>query len=338
MLPDFGISSSLKYGRSVVWQATKIVRFLKYVRNLSLRWNRALFFRRGWAPSLLWIAYRTLCPEIVFHLNSEFFGMKISTWRVDGIRKTQEESLIFQRKNDLNLKGVISLKHIFSLKRQCFCEDSFVEGLLKQLFLSRKRFVFPKIIIGINWGLKKLPVVAGCFASFHNQFFRCEPVLSFHWLSFFVFSRSLQSNNAFIIWELKQLKVFWDFGQVVFLWERIFLQFDLSGMLYVAVIQLWYFWISSIKCFSPIKEIFLTFLVFWLGHRAVSSTIPSIVQCCFSIKQNVCFEKDQTFRNVSKTSFAKLFERKSSIEWRCFLAGTFFSHCRPLSEPEALQF
>ena len=140
MLPDFGISSSLKYGRSVVWQATKIVRFLKYVRNLSLRWNRALFFRRGWAPSLLWIAYRTLCPEIVFHLNSEFFGMKISTWRVDGIRKTQEESLIFQRKNDLNLKGVISLKHIFSLKRQCFCEDSFVEGLLKQLFLSRKRF------------------------------------------------------------------------------------------------------------------------------------------------------------------------------------------------------
>ena len=160
----------------------------------------------------MWIANRILFPDIVSHLNSDFFGKKITTLIVGEIRMIQEESSSFQRKNDSNLNGFFSLKHIFSLKGQFFGEDSFVEGLLKQIFFSRKRFFFPKIIIGINSGLKKLPVVAGCFASFHNHLFRCEPVLSFHWLRFFVFSRSLQSNNAFIVWEHKQIKVFWDFG------------------------------------------------------------------------------------------------------------------------------
>ena len=83
------------------------------------------------------------------------------------------------------------------------------------------------------------------------------------------------------------------------------------------------FMISSINCFSPIKRMFLTTLVFWLRHRAVSSTLTSTVQCCFSVKQIFWFEKDQIFRNVSKTNFAQLFESKSSKEWRCFLAGVF---------------
>ena len=145
-----------------MWQATKIVRFLKYVRNLSLRWNRALFFRRGWAPSLLWIAYRTLCPEIVFHLNSEFSGKKIKTCRVGGIRKIQEDSSIFERINDWNLNGFNSLNHFFSHKRHCCCGESFVEGLLQQLlFVEGTPLLFEN---HHQQSLKpeKLSVVAGC--------------------------------------------------------------------------------------------------------------------------------------------------------------------------------
>ena len=164
-LPDFGISSSLKYGRFVAWQAAKIKRFLKYVRNLieifSLRWNEAFFFRRGWVPNLLWVAYRILFPEIVFHLNSEFSGKMISTWRVGGIRKIQDESWNFERKKDLNLNGFISLQHffpktsLFLWRINCgrFVEaTTFVE---QTLFLSENHHQQ-------NLEAEKLSVVAGC--------------------------------------------------------------------------------------------------------------------------------------------------------------------------------
>ena len=74
----------------------------------------------------MWIANRILFPDIVSHLNSDFFGKKITTLIVGEIRMIQEESSSFQRKNDLNLNGFICLKHNFSLKRQCFCRESFV--------------------------------------------------------------------------------------------------------------------------------------------------------------------------------------------------------------------
>ena len=64
-------------------------------------------------PNLLWIAYHILFPEIAFHLKSDFSRKKNTLRKLGGFRKFQEESAILEKKNDLNLTGLFSLRHFF---------------------------------------------------------------------------------------------------------------------------------------------------------------------------------------------------------------------------------
>ena len=146
-----------------MWEVTKTVGFLKYERKLSLRWNKVFFFRRGWVANFMWISNRILFPEIAFYLNSEYHAKKVTTWKVGRSRKIQQETSIFERKNDWNLNGFLCLKILFFPQTSVFLRR-FIWGR----FVEATTFCQGNAFFSENHHRQilrtgKLPVEAACF-------------------------------------------------------------------------------------------------------------------------------------------------------------------------------
>ena len=148
--------------------------------------------------------------RLFFIWNLSFLARRILFGKSEDLeifgKKTQ-----LSKKNDLNLNGLFSLGHFFlqtsMFLRRIICgrfgeETTFCRSNFFSFWkASSARFDGWKVSRCSRLScLSSLPV-SSKWASFE-----------FALIDFFVFSCSLQSGNAFIVCEQKQLKVFWDLG------------------------------------------------------------------------------------------------------------------------------